>query len=223
MRILIIEDEKTLTTVLEKKLSAHFAVDIANDGRAGLHMASISDYDLIMLDYHLPEIPGATVCQEIRQRGKNCPILMLSVETDIPRKIELLNLGADDYMTKPFSYEELYARIKAMLRRPKGLVQPVLSIDNVTLNTTTHEIHRGKKELHLTKKEFMLLEYFMRNQNTVLSRGMLMEHVWDMNGDLFSNTIEMHIATLRKKLDHPGKRPLIHTVPGRGYKLTLKK
>lgn len=222
MRLLLVDDEKTLTTVLEKKLSPHFAIDVANDGRHGSFMACTNDYDLVILDYYLPERRGPEICQDIRLTGKNCPILMLSIEKDATKKIELLNLGADDFMTKPFSYEELYARIKAMLRRPLPIVKQILSIDDLTLNTTTHTVQRGGKEMYLTKKEFMLLEYFLRNKDYVLSRGMLMEHVWDMNGDLFSNTIEMHIVTLRKKIHLRARPRLIHTVPGRGYKLALK-
>ena len=223
MRLLLIDDEKTLTTVLEKKLSPHFAIDVANDGRHGSFMACTNDYDLVILDYHMPERGGPDICQDIRLKGKNYPILMLSMEKALPKKIATLNLGADDYMTKPFSYEELYARIKAMLRRPVPIIEPILSIDDLTLNITTQSVERGGKEIYLTKKEFMLLEYFLRNKNVVLSRGMLMEHVWDMNGDLFSNTIEMHIVTLRKKTQARGRPRLIHTIPGRGYKLAVKK
>ena len=185
-------------------------------------MACTNDYDLVILDYHLPERRGPEICQDIRLTGKNCPILMLSIEKDATKKTELLNLGADDFMTKPFSYEELYARIKAMLRRPLPIVEQLLAIDDLTLNTTTHTVQRGGKEMYLTKKEFMLLEYFLRNKDHVLSRGMLMEHVWDMNGDLFSNTIEMHIVTLRKKIHLRARPRLIHTIPGRGYKLAVK-
>lgn len=222
MRILIVDDEKTLTSVLEKKLAPHFAIDVANDGEEGSFMGCTNDYDLAILDYHLPKRRGPDICKDIRMTGKNYPILMLSVERDIPKKIELFNLGADDYMTKPFSYDELYARIKAMLRRPQPIIKPILELDDLTLNSSTHTVKRGKKEIYLTKKEFMLLEYFMRNTDHVLSRGMLMEHVWDMNGDLFSNTIETHILTLRRKIDFRGKRPLIHTISGRGYKLAIK-
>lgn len=221
MRVLIVDDETTLTKVLTKKLEPHFAVDVAHDGEEGSFLGCTNNYDLAIIDYHLPHRRGPEVCQDIRLTGKNYPILMLSMERETNKKIELLNLGADDYMTKPFSYEELYARIKAMLRRPQPVVKTILRIDDLTLNTIAHSVDRGGAKINLTKKEFMLLEYLMRNQNQILSRGTLMEHVWDMNADAFSNTIEMHILTLRRKIDGPGKSRLIHTIVGRGYKLTL--
>lgn len=223
MRLLIVDDEKTLTTVLQKKLSADFSVDVANDGAHGSFMACTNEYDLAILDYHLPRRHGKDICRDIREKGKSYPILMLSVEKDSQAKTEALNLGADDFISKPFSYAELEARIKAMLRRPKSITNTTLNIADLYLNPATNEVTRNGKGIYLTKKEFMLLEYFMRNENLVLSRGMLMEHVWDINGDIFSNTIEMHIANLRKKIDSKNRVKLIHTVSGRGYKLAIKK
>lgn len=223
MRLLIVDDEKTLTAVLAKKLSSVFTVDIANDGQRGSIMACTNEYDLVILDYNLPDRLGNDICRDIRLRGKTYPILMLSVEKDSTRKAELLNLGADDYLTKPFSFAELEARIKAILRRPKSIVNTTRTIDDLIFNPATCNVQRAAKAIYLTKKEFMLLDYFIRNQELVLSRGMIMEHVWDANADLFSNTVEMHIANLRKKIDTRGKRKLIHTIPGRGYKLALQK
>lgn len=221
MRLLIVDDELTFTSVLAKKLEPHFAIDVAHDGEEGMFLGCTNDYDLAILDYHLPKRRGPEICKQIRLAGKNYPILMLSIEREVMKKIELFNLGADDYMTKPFSYDELYARIKAMLRRPQPIIKPILFVDDLEVNIAGHTVKRDEKNIHLTKKEFMLLEYLMRNQDTVISRGVLMEHVWDMNGDLFSNTIEMHILTLRRKINLRGKRQLIHTISGRGYKFGL--
>ncbi len=220
MRILLIEDEKKLATFLKGKLEEKcFTVDIAHDGEKGSFFARTNDYDLIVLDNVLPKKSGPEVCKEIRDRGRHMPILVLSVKTETDAKIELLNAGADDYLAKPFSFEELLARIGALLRRPRHIEGQVLSVDDLTVNATTYTITRNKKEVYLTRKEFTLLWYLVRNKGVVLSRGMLLEHVWDMDTDPFSNTIEAHIASLRRKLEPRGARKLIKTVPGRGYKI----
>jgi DNA-binding response OmpR family regulator len=224
MRILIVEDQVEISKILKKNLEAEcFVVDVAEDGNTGSYLARTNDYDLIILDYNLPQKNGSQVCQEIRVVKKNVPILILSVESDIPTKVQLLNIGADDYITKPFSFEELLARIRAMKRRPPLIEEEVLVLDDLCLDTRRHTVQRGKKDIYLTRKEFILLEYLLKNHDQVLSRGTLMEHVWDAKGDLFSNTIETHILMLRKKIDAHTVRKLIHTIPGRGYKLGLKK
>lgn len=220
MRILIVEDNKDISNFLKVSLENEcFAVDAANDGEKGSFLALTNDYDLIILDYVLPKKDGRQVCEEIRKAGKTVPILVLSVISEVPTKVDILNIGADDYLTKPYSFEELLARIKALLCRPKQIESEVLRIDDLILDTKKHLVKRGKKEIYLTRKQFMLLEYLMKNQGMVLSRGMIMEHVWDMNGDLFSNTIEEHISVLRRKIKSPKNRKLIHTIPGRGYKI----
>jgi DNA-binding response OmpR family regulator len=221
MRILIIEDSKEITNFLKLSLEGEqFVVDVAEDGEKGSFWARTNDYDLIILDNILPKKTGLEVCEEIRKSGKTMPIIVLSVRSETLTKIQLLNAGADDYLIKPFSFEELLARIRALLRRPKVIESEILQVDDLTLDTKKCLVKRGKKEeIYLTRKEFMLLEYLLKNSGSVLSRGMIMEHVWDMNVDPFSNTIESHILSLRRKIDIPGKKKLIHTVSGRGYKI----
>ncbi len=220
MRILLVEDEQEIREFLKPALeSACFAVDTAEDGEKGSQYARSNDYDIIILDNMLPKKTGIEVCKDIRTAGKQTPILMLSVIENTEKKVELLNSGADDYMTKPFSLQELLARVRALLRRPKPIQSETLEIKDIVLDTKRHLVTKKDKEIYLTRKEFMLLEYMMRNQGIVLSRGMIMEHVWDMNADPFSNTIESHILSLRKKLGDGGKNRLIKTVPGMGYKI----
>jgi DNA-binding response OmpR family regulator len=220
MRLLVVEDEKEIRDFLTKTLQAEcFAVDAKEDGEAGSFAARTNDYDLVILDNLLPKKNGIEICKDIRNAGKSMPILMVSVKSEISSKVELLNAGADDYLVKPFSYEELLARVYALLRRPKQVQNEVLTIGDLVLDTRAHKVTRGDKLLYLTRKEFMLLEYLIKNQGVVLTRGMIMEHVWDMNADPFSNTIESHILSLRKKIDNKSAEKLIQTVPGRGYKI----
>ncbi len=222
MRILLVEDDEQILTSLRIRLKSEgFSVDTEKDGIRGSFLARTNNYDVIILDYLLPRKNGAKICQEIRSRGTITPIIMISVQTEIPTRVELLNLGADDYVTKPFPFEELMARIRAVLRRPASLKEDILSIDNLTLDSARARVTRGGKKIKLTRKEFALLEYMLRHQGAVLSRGTLMEHVWDIHGDLFSNTIETHILNLRKKIDQPGAKKLIHTISGRGYKIDI--
>ncbi len=214
------EDEKEILSFLKKSLEAeHFVVDAAKDGEKGSYLARTNDYDLIVLDNVMPKKNGLEVCKDIRRDGKSVPILILSVKTETTTKVDLLNAGADDYLTKPFSLDELLARIKALLRRPKQIENEILQIDDLILDSNKSTVRRGNQEIYLTRKEFILLQYLMKNQGIVLSRSMIMEHVWDMSADPFSNTIESHILSLRKKIDAKGKKKLIHTISGRGYKL----
>lgn len=223
MRALIVEDQKDLRETLADNLRTEcFAVDTARDGTEGSYMARTNDYDIILLDNMLPEKSGTTVCTEIRRTGRAVPILMLSVLNDSWQKVALLNAGADDYLIKPYSFDELMARVRALLRRPTNLVGDIMTVDDLTIDTKQQSVKRDERGIYLTRKEFMLLAYLMRHQGTVLSRGMIMEHVWDMGSDPFSNTIESHIRGLRKKIERSGSRKLIHTVPGRGYKLDLE-
>lgn len=222
MRILIIEDDKDICSFLKTGLEAEgFTVDLAEDGEKGSYIARTNDYDLILLDNVLPKKEGIEVCQEIRQSKKATRIILLSVKSEIFHKVDLLNSGADDYVTKPFSFIELLARIRAVLRRPPLIESDTLSLDDLVLDRKKQTAMRGKKLIYLTRKEFQLLEYLMKNSGCFVSRGMIMEHVWDMNVDPFSNTIEAHILNLRKKIDAQKKQKLIHTVPGRGYKLDI--
>lgn len=219
MKILIIEDEKDISAFLKKNLEIkYFAVDCAEDGEIGTQMALSKAFDLIILDNVLPKKYGKEVCRDIRAAGKSVPILMFSVKSTISDKVELLNAGADDYLIKPFSFEELLARVNALLRRPKVTQNQTITLGDVKLDSSKQEVLRSGKSLRLTRKEFMLLEYLMKSSGIVLSRAMIMEQVWDMNTDPFSNTIESHVLSLRKKLGSEGTKKLILTIPGRGYK-----
>ncbi len=220
MHILLVEDETALNDLLRSNLeSEYFVVDTASDGEIGSSLARTNDYDLIILDNVLPRKTGLQVCQELRAMGKMVPILMISARQEADTKVELLNAGVDDYLSKPFSFEELLARIRALLRRPKPMEMTALQIDDLKLDSGSHIVIRGKKTIHLAPKEYGLLEYLMRNEGIVVTRGMILEHVWHTDVDPFSNTIESHIVSLRKKIDLPGKKKLIHTVKGMGYRL----
>ena len=221
MRILAIEDDIEIANFLQESLQREgFIVDIARDGDRGSFLSRTNEYDFIILDYILPEKDGLAVCKEIRQQRKDVPILMLSVRSSIPDKVKLLNLGVDDYLAKPFSLSELLARIRAILRRPKKLEGNPITYANLELERMGQRLFKEDEEIYLTRKEFLLLEYFMKNIGIVLSRGMLLEHVWNVETDPFSNTIEAHILNLRRKIDP--NHLLIHTIPGRGYKMELK-
>lgn len=220
MRILIIEDQIEILDFLKMNLEANcFVVDTVTDGRQGARLACAFNYDLIVLDNHLPSKKGIDICTEIREAGRRTPILMLSVESDVLKKVQVLEKGADDYMTKPFAFEELLARVRALIRRPSHMIHETYQLEDLVVNFSTLEVTRGQTVLRLTKKEFMILQQLIRNRGEVVSRVSLMEHVWDVQGDLFSNTIETHMATLRKKIDAKFDKKLIHTVSGRGYKI----
>lgn len=223
MRILIVEDDLAIQDFLKKALEAEsFAVDATADGEKGSYLARTNDYDVVLLDNTLPKKMGIDICRDIRNAQKTMPILMLSATDTIPQKVLLLREGVDDYMTKPFSFEELLARIQAILRRPTLVHAPTITVADVSLNLNTQEVVKGTKNIYFTRKEFALFEYLMRNKGSIISRGMIMEHVWDHEGDPFSNTIEAHIRNIRKKISSRNK-PLIHNIPGRGYKIDVKK
>ncbi len=223
MKVLVVEDEKQISNFIKKNLEAeHFIVDTAMDGERGSFKARTNDYDIILLDNVMPKKSGQQVCREIRKDGKSVPILMVSVNSETTTKVDLLNSGADDYLTKPFDFTELLARMNALLRRPDKVENEIISIDDLVVDIAKHEITRSGKDIVLTKKEYMLLTYLMRNAGIVLSRSMLLENVWDMSVDYFSNTIESHIRSLRRKIDTKGRKKLIHTVSGSGYKIESK-
>lgn len=224
MKILLIEDEKEIVDFLKPSLESEgFVVDIAGDGEQGAFMGKINQYDLVIIDIMLPKKNGDEVCRELRERGQTMPILILSVIAETKNKAELLNAGADDYLTKPFSFEELLARVRALLRRPRDIQEEVFSIADLELDSVRHTVKRAGKRVHLTPKEFRLLEYLLQNMGAVVSRGMILEHVWDMNADPFSNTIEAHILSLRKKIDAKRRKKLIHTVHGMGYRIDTER
>lgn len=220
MRALLVEDEKEITEFLKSALEEEcFAVDIADDGEKGSFLATTSDYDIIILDLNMPKRHGIQICKDVRESGKNTPIIILSVQSEIPTKVELLDAGADDFLTKPFSFDELLGRIKAILRRPSKLEGEILRAGDLMLDLKKQTAKRGDRHIYLTRKEFAFLEYLIRNKGSVVSRAMIMEHVWDMNADPFSNTIESHVMNLRKKIDSGNKNKLIQTISGRGYKI----
>ncbi|KKT79361.1 MAG: Response regulator receiver domain protein (CheY-like) [Parcubacteria group bacterium GW2011_GWF2_44_8] len=220
MRLLVVEDETQVRDFLKISFEAEcFAVDATGDGAEGLRLALINEYNVIILDYMLPNRTGLEICSELRAKGRTTPVLILSVNEETDIKAHIINAGADDYLTKPFSFIELHARIRALLRRSHVVNGPIYTAHDITLDSQSHTVTKGDKAINLTRKEFMLLECLMRHRGTVLSRGMLMEHVWDMNADPFSNTIESHILSLRKKLDINVTKDVIKTVSGYGYKI----
>ena len=197
--------------------SGAHTVDIASDGADGSFLARSYEYDVIVLDYSLPKKNGLVVCKEIRVAGKSTPVIFLSTTDDGATKLAAFDSGADDYMTKPFSLLELSARIQAVRRRPAGIQQKTLSVGGLTLDSDKYLVTRDNESIRLTRKEFNLLEYFMRNPGTILSRALILEHVWTADSDPFSNTVEAHVRNLRKKINISGKLDMLANIPGRGY------
>lgn len=222
MRILVVEDEHKIANSIKKGLEQEaFAVDVAYDGEYGYDLAATEDYDVIILDLMLPKLSGLDVCRQLRREGIHTPILILTAKGQIQEKVEGLNAGADDYLVKPFSFAELLARVRALARRPKDILQTVLEYKDLSLDTVSFEVKRAGKKIKLSKKEFALLEYLLRNQGKVVSKDQIISHVWDFDADILPNTVEAFIGSLRKKIDRPfkSKPPLIHTVRGFGYRL----
>ena len=224
MKILIIEDEKDIVRFLKSGLEKEmFLIESAEDGERGSFLARTGNYNLIILDYLLPKMNGYEVLKEIREDGVKTPVIMLSVKAEMENKKKVFKIGADDYLSKPFLFDELLLRIQAILRRPQLNLKENLSLDNLILNQENKTVKRANKEIYLTKKEYCLLEYLLLNQGKILSRSEILENVWDYNADPFSNSIETHIVSLRKKLNKNKNRDLLHTFPGRGYKLAINK
>ena len=225
MRILVIEDEPKIAQAVKKGLELKgYAVDVVYDSDSGLSYGSDPDYDLIVLDRMLPgKIDGTKLCKQLREDKINTPIIMLTARGTIGDRVEGLNSGADDYLVKPFSFDELTARVQALLRRPPVNVGIELSLDDLTLNPQTYEVKRGNKTIKLSHKEFALLEYMLHHQNQIITKEMLVNHIWDEDSDVLPNTIEVYMGYLRNKIDRPfpKKKPLIHTLRGFGYKLSL--
>ena len=218
MKVLIVEDDRDTAQFVKNGLtSCDHTVEIATDGADGSFMGRSFEYDAIVLDYSLPKKTGLVVCKEVRASGRSTPILFLSVADDSETKLAAFESGADDYLTKPFILKELYARLKAITRRPSQIRKPILHVSDLSLDIEKHSVTRGKEIIRMTRKEFNMLEYLMSNVGIVLSRALLMEHVWTAESNPFSNTIEAHIRNLRKKLNAGGKPNLIANVPGRGY------
>jgi DNA-binding response OmpR family regulator len=220
MRILIVEDEPTLRRVLKQNLEAEaYAVDVEADGERGLYRAKANEYDAIVLDDILPGMRGYEICRELRSTGSTVPIMLMSVQSEVETKVNLLNDGADDYLAKPFSFEEMAARLRALLRRSRDLRYGEIQVDDLVLDETNATVIRAGQRISLTAKEFAILRYLMRNAGRLASRAAILEHVWDDTGDPLSNMIETHMHNLRRKIDRPGLKKLIRTVSGRGYML----
>lgn len=225
MRVLVIEDEHKIAGALKRGLEQEgYAVDLVFDADEGLSSALTGEHDIIILDRMLPGlIEGVDVCKEVRANNIHTPILMLTAKDQINDRVAGLNAGADDYLVKPFAFEELLARLRALMRRPQDQVGNILSIDDLRLDTITYEVTREGKAISLSSKEYALLEYMLRNQNRVLAKQNLITHVWDYDSDILPNTVEVYIRYLRTKIDQPFKGPnLIHTVRGFGYKLGIE-
>jgi len=220
MRLLLVEDEKKVANFIKKGLEEEgYAVDHEADGEAGLLTGLDGIHDLIILDINLPKRDGLKILRELRRKKITTPILLLTVRATIEDRVIGLDTGADDYLPKPFSFQELLARIRALLRRPAEAKSPILKLADLTLEPATRLVYRNNNKIELTAKEFSLLEYFMRNQGRVLSRTMIAEHVWDYGFDTTTNVIDVYVNYLRKKIDGAGEPKLLHTIRGVGYVL----
>ena len=219
MRILVIEDEKKIASFIKRGLKEEgHMVDVAYDGEEGYRLSGENDYDLILLDIMLPKRDGISLCRQLRDDGATMPILMLTAKDSVQDKVTGLDSGADDYLTKPFAFEELLARIRALMRKHSPLATK-LQAGDLVLDMLSHRVTRAGKEILLTMKEYALLEYLMRNAGTVVTRTMITEHVWDIDFDTSTNVIDVYINYLRNKIDSGQQKKLIHTVRGRGYLL----
>jgi len=222
MRILVVEDEHRIAQTIKKGLEQErYAVDLAYTGTDGFDLASSESYDTIILDLMLPGMDGLSICKQLRKQNIHIPILILTAKGQIQDKINGLDSGADDYLTKPFSFEELLARIRALARRPENFKESKLTVGDLTLDPKSYVITRGNQLISLSNKEFALLEYLMRNANKILSKDEIIGHVWDYEADILPNTVEVNMRNLRNKIDQPfkNKKPLLQTVRGFGYKI----
>jgi heavy metal response regulator len=220
MRILVVEDEKKVASFIRRGLEAeHYTVDVAHDGDTGLARACEGHYDLLILDLMLPGRDGAAVLGELRARQHSLPILLLTARAALTDKVHGLDLGADDYLTKPFEFAELLARVRALLRRGGAAPAPILVLADLALDPATREVSRGGRRIELTAREFALLEFLLRNARRVLSRAVIAQHVWGVSFDTFTNVIDVYVNYLRRKIDADFEPKLLHTVRGAGYVL----
>jgi DNA-binding response OmpR family regulator len=225
MRILVVEDEHKIAGAIKRGLEQEsYAVDVAYDSDDGLSSALTDEYDVIVLDRMLPGLlDGIEICKEIRANNIRTPILLLTAKDKVSDRVEGLNAGADDYLIKPFAFEELLARVRALMRRPQDHIGNVLALDDLSLDTQSYEVKRAGRKIQLSQREYSLLEYLMRNQNRILSKSNIISHVWDYDADILPNTLEVYIGYLRAKIERPFRGPeLIHTVRGFGYKLSIE-
>lgn len=222
MKILVIEDEHKIANAIKRGLSQeNYAVDIEYDGDSGLSTALAQEYDLIILDRMLPGlVDGIAVCKQLRQKNNHTPILFLTAKDQVRDRVAGLDAGADDYLVKPFAFEELLARVRALLRRPLDNTGVVLNVDNVSLDTVNFSVKRGKTPINLSKREYALLEFLMRNHGHIVTKDAIINHVWDFDADILPNTVEVYIGYLRSKLEKafPNSKLLIHTARGFGYR-----
>lgn len=222
MRVLVVEDEHKIANSIKKGLEQEsYAVDVAYDGTAGYDLASSEEFDVIILDRLLPDLDGVALAKKLRSEKIHIPILMLTAKGQILDRVEGLDAGADDYLTKPFAFEELLARVRALARRPKDTLGAILTIDDLSLDTVTYSVRRGKTSLMLSSKEYALLEYLMRHSNRIVTKEQIIHHVWNYDANILPNTVEVYIGYLRNKVDKPfPNRPaLLQTVRGFGYKI----
>ena len=223
MRVLLIEDDVTIARLLKEGLEDEsYAVDVAHDGGEGYQTAAADEYDVIILDIMLPEMNGYEVCRALRNDGNKTPILMLTARDAERDIVEGLDTGADDYLAKPFSFDVLLARIRALLRRPNEKLEEIIQVGDLKLDPSSKRVTRASQEISLTAKEYGVLEYLMRNKGKVLSKEQIISHVWDFDADVLPNNVELFIMFLRRKIDKPFKSKLIYTVSGFGYKLEEK-
>jgi len=223
MRILVVDDDRRLCSVIKRGLLEEtYAVDVAYDGEEGEYLGEVNPYDLIILDIMMPKKDGIEMCRELRSKRVNTPILMLTARDAVEDRVRGLDAGADDYMVKPFSFNELLARVRALLRREAITKSPEIKLGNLVLNTLTREVRRGDRLIELTTKEYVILEYFMRHPNVVVTRTMLEEHAWDYDFDSLSNLIDVYIRRLRRKLDDNENESVLQTVRGAGYRLKVQ-
>lgn len=223
MRILVVEDDARVASFIRRGLSADkFQVDVAQDGPSGLDLALSKEYNLIILDLMLPGLTGQAVLDGVRQINRTVPVLILTARGAVQDKVELFQRGCDDYLTKPFAFAELQARVKALLRRGKTETQDALQVADLRVDFNKRQVTRGGKKIDLTLKEYALLEYLVRNAGQVLSRSMIVDHVWDQSFDSFTNVVDVYIRYLRNKIDQGFEPKLIHTVRGVGYVLNAE-
>jgi DNA-binding response OmpR family regulator len=221
MRILIAEDDTALAGFVRKGLEAeHYAVDVSSDGEQARALATELDYDLIVLDLTLPRLDGITILKQVRSRKPNVAVLILTARGRVEDRVLCLDAGADDYMVKPFSFSELAARIRALLRRNRLPLESVLTVEDLKLDRVERRVTRGSRTIELTSKEFALLEYLMRNAGRRVTRAMIIEHVWNLSFDSTTNLVDVYVAYLRRKVDDDAPRKLIHTIRGVGYELS---
>jgi DNA-binding response OmpR family regulator len=222
MRLLVVEDEHKIAGSIKKGLEQEsFAVDVAFTGTDGYDLASTEDYDLLILDILLPGMDGVEICKKLRNQNIHTPILMLTAKGQVGDKVSGLNAGADDYLTKPFAFEELLARIRALGRRPQASTGNELKLEDLSLDTITFDVRRAGKNIQLSSREFALLEYLLRHPNKTLTKDQIIGHVWNYDADILPNTVEVYIGYLRNKIDKPFPKspPIIQTIRGFGYKL----